>query len=95
MAGCLKPVLIPLRIRSISTGKGVGTDSGNGPGLNPFENQVYFYLAADNYYRSRTGMCLNPFENQVYFYFRQRCPFARALPEVLIPLRIRSISTPE
>ena len=46
--------------------KGAGRDS-----LNPFENQVYFYVAAVPLGRASALKGLNPFENQVYFY---RCP---------------------
>ena len=35
-------------------------------GLNPFENQVYFYLR--NHQWEDSPRSLNPFENQVYFY---------------------------
>ena len=35
--------------------------------LNPFENQVYFYIPSDSADISYC-CCLNPFENQVYFY---------------------------
>ena len=65
-------VLIPLRIRSISTKvKAEKTKAALTDGLNPFENQVYFYTTG--YFRKRSlfYIGLNPFENQVYFY---RCP---------------------
>ena len=37
------PVLIPLRIRSISTHSAFRHSGARHHGLNPFENQVYFY----------------------------------------------------
>ena len=41
----------------------------SGPmGLNPFENQVYFYRGA-GCEDEGDAACLNPFENQVYFYW--------------------------
>ena len=36
--------------------------------LNPFENQVYFYLEALSEKYGKETVSLNPFENQVYFY---------------------------
>ena len=62
--------------------------------LNPFENQVYFYRKlADDMAREAWG-CLNPFENQVYFYlFAALVVVCFIVFRVLIPLRIRSIST--
>ena len=85
-------VLIPLRIRSISTAsfcvRFVTLESWS---LNPFENQVYFYPR--NTSLAETARCLNPFENQVYFYNLQKKPIGFVNADVLIPLRIRSIST--
>ena len=37
--------------------------------------------------------CLNPFENQVYFHYQDGIFYTVADNRVLIPLRIRSIST--
>ena len=39
------------------------------PRLNPFENQVYFYVKVPTSYMVKIGKRLNPFENQVYFYY--------------------------
>ena len=66
------------------------------PRLNPFENQVYFHLMVSPSC-TRTASCrLNPFENQVYFHLMvSSWKFGSALGCVLIPLRIRSISTHE
>ena len=61
-------------------------------GLNPFENQVYFYIDGVFTQAERT-IRLNPFENQVYFYRGDNTAGGRVLQVVLIPLRIRSIST--
>ena len=61
--------------------------------LNPFENQVYFYACRP----TQAGVLLrglNPFENQVYFYMEAKKRETKAEKAVLIPLRIRSISTP-
>ena len=61
-------------------------------GLNPFENQVYFYLR--NHQWEDSPRSLNPFENQVYFYRKDAQSAEQpATDDVLIPLRIRSIST--
>ena len=63
-------VLIPLRIRSIST------------------------IIQRFFNRDGSPKCLNPFENQVYFHARNLPkPSACSQMSVLIPLRIRSIST--
>ena len=40
--------------------------------LNPFMNQVYFYLDAPSHGGRAALPCLNPFMNQVYFYVRQK-----------------------
>ena len=63
--------------------------------LNPFENQVYFYTVNCTDYISGLSLCLNPFENQVYFYIFDVFLVRECLRTVLIPLRIRSISTAE
>ena len=64
-----KIVLIPLRIRSISTFiLWVPLRFAVPARLNPFENQVYFYQAVACAFRGRLYRGLNPFENQVYFY---------------------------
>ena len=60
-------------------------------GLNPFENQVYFYSERSS--KVRAFKRLNPFENQVYFYEIRGEWVCKNCFEVLIPLRIRSIST--
>ena len=64
-------VLIPLRIRSISTQIALLQNAMRENGLNPFENQVYFYVVCCfELLCKRPG--LNPFENQVYFYNRHK-----------------------
>ena len=72
---CWKPllmigicVLIPLWIRSISTlHLRKLLDESSALCLNPFMNQVYFYVWCSGW--SEGGVkCLNPFMNQVYFY---------------------------
>ena len=60
--------------------------------LNPFENQVYFYRRAGEHHRLH-WLRLNPFENQVYFYVAEAAENGWPDGDVLIPLRIRSIST--
>ena len=88
-------VLIPLRIRSISTlllsrQRHCTLTSC----LNPFENQVYFHgLWAIGGIYLGIAAGLNPFENQVYFHREYQTEDGRTVREVLIPLRIRSIST--
>ena len=61
--------------------------------LNPFENQVYFYDLGITINPAKGTLGLNPFENQVYFYRIFPQAECRPLQRVLIPLRIRSIST--
>ena len=64
------------------------------PSLNPFENQVYFYTSIACVFCDASSMGLNPFENQVYFYHPPiRGNLIQCFLRVLIPLRIRSIST--
>ena len=62
-------VLIPLRIRSISTDFDGLVDAEFEDGLNPFENQVYFHMQnVSNELKFIDDIGLNPFENQVYFH---------------------------
>ena len=61
--------------------------------LNPFENQVYFHAKAAKVEAQHKVLGLNPFENQVYFHYPASLPFFHNPGRVLIPLRIRSIST--
>ena len=62
--------------------------------LNPFMNQVYFYLSPIIAISRRWRWCLNPFMNQVYFYISGAYGYSKFRPGVvLIPLWIRSIST--
>ena len=68
---CPAHVLIPLRIRSISTSRNSTNKNKHQPRLNPFENQVYFYTDTNTTKPATVPTGLNPFENQVYFY--QEC----------------------
>ena len=77
-------VLIPLRIRSISTRERKLNGGDAFDCLNPFENQVYFHKGICRIRRRADG--LNPFENQVYFHdsgrarMIARSPFLRLNP---------------
>ena len=83
-----RPVLIPLRIRSISTLRLTAASCRNASTcLNPFMGQVHFHAMALWLSATVRSICLNPFESQVYFHDSEHPEELRQhVSRVLIPL---------
>ena len=86
-------VLIPLRIRSISTSEAMPMIEERHLCLNPFENQVYFYMNHSCHKRGEREQVLIPLRIRSISTLGMVPDFGGNQRIVLIPLRIRSIST--